>query len=214
MNEKYQVIVDALGELEEDAFLDSIKDTLASDSSAEVAEQIVNACALGMEKVGEYFEEGEYFVGDLIYAADILQNGFELVNPYLSGDNSKKLGTMVIGSAPGDLHDIGKNIFKSMMEAAGFIVHDLGVDVAPEKFVEKVAEIKPNIVGISGLLTLSLDSMGDVISALKDAGVRDGVKIMIGGNPVTEAVMTRVGADAYSTNASTGVKQCKEWMVQ
>jgi dimethylamine corrinoid protein len=88
----------------------------------------------------------------------------------------------------------------------------LGVDVAPETFVEKVKEHKPNIVGISGLLTLSLDTMGDVIKALKDAGVRDGVKIMIGGNPVTEAVMNRVGADAYSTNASTGVKQCKEWV--
>ena len=100
-----------------------------------------------------------------------------------------------------------------MAEAAGFEVFDLGVDVAPEKFVEKVKEVNADIVGISGLLTLSLDTMGDVINALKEAGIRDNVKVMIGGNPVTEAVMLRVGADAYSTNASTGVKQCKEWVM-
>ena len=139
MKGKYQVIADALGELEEEEFLDSIKELLEADPSAENAEQIVNACALGMEKVGEYFEQDEYFVGELIYAADILQNGFELLNPYLSDEEaSKKLGTMVIGTAPGDLHDIGKNIFRSMMEAAGFAVHDLGVDVKPEIFVEKL----------------------------------------------------------------------------
>ena len=213
MKEKYQVIADALGELEEEEFLDSIKELLEADPSAENAEQIVNACALGMEKVGEYFEQDEYFVGELIYAADILQNGFELLNPYLSDEEaSKKLGTMVIGTATGDLHDIGKNIFRSMMEAAGFAVHDLGVDVKPEVFVEKVKEVKPNIVGISGLLTLSLDTMGDVINALKEAGLRDDIKVIIGGNPVTEAAMNRVGADAFSTNASTGVKQCKEWV--
>ncbi len=214
MNEKYQLIATALGELDEDAFLEGVNAVIESSPSQEEAEQVVRACADGMAKVGDYFEEGEYFVGDLIYAADILQNGFDLLKPYLSSDNTNSLGTIVLGSAPGDLHDIGKNIFKSMVEAAGFTVYDLGVDVAPEKYVEKVKEIKPDIVGISGLLTLSLDTMGQVIEALKAAGVRDGLKIMIGGNPVTEAVMNRVGADAYSTNASTGVKQCKEWMVK
>ena len=166
-----------------------------------------------MEKVGDYFEEGEYFVGDLIYAADILQCGMQTLKPCLGADGGTKIGRMVIGTAPGDLHDIGKNIFGSMMEAAGFEVYDLGVDVAPEKFVEKVKEVKPNIVGISGLLTLSLDTMGDVVKALKEAGLRDSVKVLIGGNPVSEAVQLRVGADAHSTNASTGVKQCKEWVV-
>ena len=213
MTEKYQYIIDALGELDEDTLIKGIEEAVAQNLSTEEAQEIVNACAKGMEKVGDYFEEGEYFVGDLIYAADILQCGMQKLKPCLGADGGAKIGKMVIGSAPGDLHDIGKNIFSSMMEAAGFEVFDLGVDVAPEKFVEKVQEVKPNIVGISGLLTLSLDTMGDVIKALKEAGLRDGVKVLIGGNPVSEAVQLRVGADAHSTNAATGVKQCKEWVV-
>lgn len=213
MSEKYQHITVALGELDEDALVKGIEEAVQGNLSAEEAQQIVNACALGMEKVGDYFEEGEYFVGDLIYAADILNCGMELLKPCIGADGANTIGKLVIGSAPGDLHDIGKNIFISMMEAAGFEVFDLGVDVAPEKFVEKVKEVKPDIVGISGLLTLSLDTMGDVVNALKEAGLRDSVKVMIGGNPVSEAVQLRVGADAHSNNAATGVKQCKEWVV-
>lgn len=213
MAEKYRHIADALAELDEDALLKGIEEAAAQNINAEEAQEIVNACARGMEKVGDYFEEGEYFVGDLIYAAEILKCGMEKLKPCLGDGGGAKIGKMVIGSAPGDLHDIGKNIFSSMMEAAGFEIYDLGVDVAPEKFVEKVKEVKPDIVGISGLLTLSLDTMGDVINALKQAGLRDNVKVMIGGNPVSEAVRAKVGADAYSTNAATGVKQCKEWVV-
>lgn len=213
MDERYQLVADALGELDEDAFNAAIQGIVDSNPSKEEADEVINAFSVGMEKVGDYFEEGEYFVGDLIYAADILYNGIDAIEPFTSGDGSNKIGSMVIGSSPGDLHDIGKNIFKSMAEAGGFDVYDLGVDVKPEIFVEKVKEVKPDVVGISGLLTLSLDTMGDVINALKEAGVRDDLKIMIGGNPVSEAVMLRVGADAWSTNASTGVKQLKEWVV-
>ena len=137
----------------------------------------------------------------------------EKLKPCIGAEGSAKIGKLVIGSAPGDLHDIGKNIFISMMEAAGFEIYDLGVDVAPQKFADKVKEVKPEIVGISGLLTLSLETMGDVINALKEADLRESVKVMIGGNPVSEAVKLRVGADAHSTNAATGVKQCKEWVV-
>ncbi|QOX63732.1 cobalamin-binding protein [Anoxybacterium hadale] len=213
MSAKYQHITDALAQLEEEALVQALKDAVEAGPSAEEAQDIVNACTMGMEKVGDLFEEGEYFVGDLIYAADILKDGMEILAPCIGAGGVSKLGKLVIGSAPGDLHDIGKNIFIAMMEAAGFEVHDLGIDVAPEKFVEKVKEVQPDIVGISGLLTLSLDTMGDVINALKQAGLRDGVKVMIGGNPVSEAVQKRVGADAHSTNAATGVKQCKEWVV-
>ncbi len=213
MDEKYQVIADALGELDEDGFLGAVSTITETCSNSKEAELVVKACAAGMEKVGDYFEEGEYFVGDLIYAADILKCGMDLLKPCLGAEGASKIGKMVIGSAPGDLHDIGKNIFISMMEAAGFEVIDLGVDVAPEQFVAKVQEVNPDIVGISGLLTLSLDTMGEVIAALEQAGVRNNVKVLIGGNPVSEAVMKRVGADAFSTNAATGVKQCKEWVV-
>lgn len=213
MTAKYQHITEALGQLDEDAVMKGLEEAVAACPGSEEAQELVNACTLGMEKVGDFFEEGEYFVGDLLYAADILKSGMEILAPCIGAGGVSKLGKLVVGSAPGDLHDIGKNIFISMMEAAGFEVFDLGIDVAPEKFVEKVREVKPDIVGISGLLTLSLDAMGDVINALKDAGLRDSVKVMIGGNPVSEAVQKRVGADAHSTNAATGVKQCKEWVV-
>ena len=210
MENKFELIANALGELDEEQFMEELNALIKADPTEDTANEAVKACAKGMEIVGNYFEEEEYFVGDLIFAADILTNGFDLLAPYLATDGGDKIGKIVLGSAPGDLHDIGKNIFMKMAEAAGFEVFDLGVDVAPEKFVEKVKEVNADIVGISGLLTLSLDTMGDVINALKEAGIRDNVKVMIGGNPVTEAVMLRVGADAYSTNASTGVKQCKE----
>jgi len=213
MSEKFQHITNALAELDEDALINGIEKAVEMQPGTEEAQEIVNACALGMEKVGDYFEEGEYFVGDLIYAADILNCGMEKLKPCIGAEGSAKIGKLVIGSAPGDLHDIGKNIFISMMEAAGFEIYDLGVDVAPQKFVDKVKEVKPEIVGISGLLTLSLETMGDVINALKEANLRESVKVMIGGNPVSEAVKLRVGADAHSTNAATGVKQCKEWVV-
>ncbi len=213
MTERYQHITNALAELDEDVFIKGIEEAVEKQPGPEEAQEIVNACAKGMEKVGDYFEEGEYFVGDLIYAADILKCGMDILKPCIGAEGSAKIGKLVVGSAPGDLHDIGKNIFISMMEAAGFDVYDLGVDVAPEKFVEKVKEVKADIVGISGLLTLSLETMGDVVNALNEAGLRDDVKVMIGGNPVSEAVQKKVGADAHSTNAATGVKQCKEWVV-
>lgn len=212
MDEKLLKISDYLAELEEDDFIELIKEVLAEDSSTEAAQEIMKACALGMEKVGQLFEESEYFVGDLVYAGFVLEKGLEILNPYLGSEGGKKIGKLVIGTAHGDLHDIGKNIFKSMVEAAGFEIFDLGVDVSPEKFVEKVKEVKPDIVGISGLLTLALDTMGDIIKAFEEAGVRDDIKVIIGGNPVSEAVCQRVGADMHSNNAATAVKQCKEWM--
>ena len=213
MSTPYEKIANALAELDEDTFMSEIQKFVDGKPTTEDADEVVKACALGMEKVGDLFEEEEYFVGDLVYAAAVLTSGLDLVAPLLADSEATKLGTMVIGSAPGDLHDIGKNIFKSMAAAAGFEIYDLGVNVAPEAFAAKAKEVKADIVGISGLLTLSLDSMGDVIKALEAAGVRKGLKVMIGGNPVTEAVCKRIGADAFSTNASTGLKQCKEWMV-
>ncbi len=212
MSDLTAALAEALGNLEEDAFNEALDEIVANNPNSDEAQAVVDACAKGMETVGNYYEEGEYFVGDLIYAADILQGGFEKLAPFLTAEDAPKTGVLVLGSAPGDLHDIGKNIFKSMAEAAGFQVVDLGVDVPAETFAEKVKETNADIVGISGLLTLSLDTMGDVVKACQDAGVRDNVKILIGGNPVTDAVANRIGADAASNNASVAVKLCKEWM--
>ena len=120
--------------------------------------------------------------------------------------------TILLWSVAGDLHDIGKNIFKNMAEAAGFEVYDLGIDQPAAAFVEKTRELEPDIVGMSGVLTLAIDSMKETVEALKAAGLRDQVKVIIGGNPVTREACERVGADAYTVNAAEGVKICQEWV--
>ena len=112
----------------------------------------------------------------------------------------------------GDLHDIGKNIFRSMAEAAGFEVHDIGIDQPAEAFVNKVKEVNPEIVGMSGVLTLALESMKDTVDAFKAAGIRDNIKVIIGGNPVTKEACEQIGADAFTTNAAEGVKICQSWV--
>ncbi|WP_461570318.1 cobalamin B12-binding domain-containing protein, partial [Thermincola ferriacetica] len=126
--------------------------------------------------------------------------------------SNTKIGKIVLGTVEGDLHDIGKNIFASMAEAAGFEVYDLGIDVPAGKFVEKIKEIKPQILGMSGVLTLALDAMKNTVDALQAAGLRDDIKIIIGGNPVTEDACKQIGADAFTTNAAEGVKICQEWV--
>lgn len=201
-----------VGDLEEDAMISMLNDFVASNPSAAQGQEVINACQAGMGIVGERFEKSEYFVGDLIFAGELLTEAVEILKPVIGGDNSKTIGTIVLGTVLGDLHDIGKNIFKSMAEAAGFKVYDLGIDVPPSAFVEKVKEVKPEIVGMSGLLTIAIDSMKDTIEALKAAGLRDKVKITIGGNIATKEISEYVGSDGYSDNASIGVKICKSFV--
>ncbi len=199
-----------LGELEEEEVLKKIDDFLKTNPSSEETQEIINACCKGMEIVGDRFEEGEYFVGDLIFAGEVLQGAIDKLKPVLAqGEGEKKIGTMVLGTVYGDLHDIGKNIFKSMIEAAGFEVHDLGIDVSAEKFIDKINEVKPDIVAMSGVLTLAVESMKDIIERLEKAGLRDKVKVQIGGAPINKDVFVYVGADAYSLNAAEGVKVAK-----
>ncbi len=134
------------------------------------------------------------------------------MKPVLGSGSDAKVGTILVGTVSGDLHDIGKNIFKSMSEAAGFEVYDLGVDQLASTFVEKVKELKPDIVGLSGILTLALDSMKVTVDSLKEAGLRDSVKIIIGGNPVNRETCLKIGADTFTTNAAEGVKICQGWV--
>lgn len=201
-------LAELLGDLDEEAVLEEIDGIVAAngDGLAAVAE-----LQKGMDKVGELFENGEYFVGDLIFAGEILTEAIGKLKPILSAGTGDKLGAIVLGTVHGDLHDIGKNIFKNMVEIGGFEVYDIGIDQSPEAFVEKIKEVKPVIVGMSGVLTLALDSMKDTVEAIKAAGLRDGVKIIIGGNPVTKEACEQIGADAFTTNAAEGVKICKEW---
>lgn len=207
-----QVLTLAVGDLDEDTIVSMLEEFVAANPSGEQAYAVVGACQQGMAIVGELFEKNEYFVGDLIFAGELLTKSVEILKPVLGGEGTKKIGSLVVGTVQGDLHDIGKNIFVSMVEAAGFQVYDLGIDVPPSAFVDKVKEVKPQIVGMSGVLTLALDSMKNIVDALKEAGVRDDVKIMIGGNPVTEDACKQIGADAFTTNAAEGVKISQGWV--
>lgn len=205
-------LTQAVGELDEEKVLELLREFVATNPGGEEAQQVVNACQQGMVIVGNMFETNEYFVGDLIFAGELLTAAMDILKPVLVGDGSEKVGSIVLGTVEGDLHDIGKNIFKSMAEAAGFEVHDLGIDVPASAFVEKVKEVKPQIVGMSGVLTLALDAMKKTVDALNEEKLRDGVKIIIGGNPVTEDACNQIGADQFTTNAAEGVKICQGWV--
>ncbi|UWG98018.1 cobalamin-dependent protein [Dehalobacter sp. DCM] len=207
-----KILTDAVGDLDEDALMNMLNNFVASHPSPEEGQAVVAACQLGMAKVGDLFESGEYFVGDLIFAGELLTQSIEILKPVIGGGNTAKVGKIVVGTVEGDLHDIGKNIFRSMCEAAGFEVIDLGIDQSPSAFVQKVKEVRPDVVGMSGVLTLALDSMKKTVEDLTTAGVRDSVKIIIGGNPVTQEACKQIGADAFTTNAAEGVKICQAWV--
>jgi Predicted cobalamin binding protein len=162
-----------------------------------------------MAEVGTLFDNNEYFVPELLIAARAMQEGMKILNPLLKASGIEKLGRVVIGTVKGDLHDIGKNLVASMLEGGGFEVIDLGVDVAPERFVEAAKEKPGTIVGLSALLTTTMPNMLATISALEKEGVRDQVRVIIGGAPVTQAYANEIGADGYSENANGAVALAK-----
>ncbi len=205
------VLTQSVGELDEDKVKGLLTSFVESGPTEEEAQKAVSACQKGMGMVGDLFEKGEYFVGDLIFAGALLTDAIEILKPVIGTGSSGTAGTIVLGTVHGDMHDIGKNIFRSMAEAAGFVVHDIGIDQGVDSFVNKVREVKPEVLGMSGVLTLSIESMKETIEGLKTAGLRDSVRIIIGGNPVTEEVCRYVGADAFTTNAAEGVKICQKW---
>lgn len=207
-----QALTQAIGDLDEQKVLQFTNDFVESKPSEEEAQEAVSACQKGMTVVGDLYEKNEYFVGDLVFAGELLTSALNILKPLIMGGNSPNIGSIVLCTVKGDLHDIGKNIFKSMTEAAGFIVYDLGIDQSPSAIVEKTKEVEPLIIGMSGILTLSLDSMQKTVDLLKAEGLRDKVKIIIGGNPVTEEASKQIGADAFTTNAAEGVKICQGWV--
>ena len=201
-----------VGDLDEGTVNKMLDEFLATNPSEEDARKVVDACQQGMEIVGGYFEKGEYFVGDLIFAGELLTSIIQKLKPILGSNTEGERGVIVLGTVVGDIHDIGKNIFKGMAEAAGFKVVDIGIDKSPEAFVEAVKQNKPKIVGLSGVLTLAIDSMKRTIETLKAAGLRDSVKIIIGGNAVNPEACSFAGADAWSKNAAEAVKTCGAWV--
>jgi methanogenic corrinoid protein MtbC1 len=163
--------------------------------------------------IGDRFSAGEYFISELVYSGVIMTRISELVKPVLSkAPDFERRGKVVIGTVAGDIHDIGKNIVIFMLDSHGFEVHDLGVDVPIERFVEAVREVKPQVVGLSGFLTLTYDVMKETIEAIKEAGLRDQVRIMIGGGQMDDRIKDYVGADAYGPDAMAAVSLAKGWV--
>ena len=174
-------------------------------AGADPMDLITNYMVPAMDKVGQNFECEEYFVPELLLSARAMKGSLELLRPLLAAQGSQPTGRVVIGTVKGDLHDIGKNLVGSMLEGGGFEVVDLGADVSPEKFIEAVKASNANIVCLSALLTVTMPAMRTTIQALKDAGVREQVKVMVGGAPVTPQFADEIGADGYSDNASAAV---------
>jgi len=205
----YSKLKAAMGELDDEIVIEMINEVV--DSGGGDAAQAMTACQDGMELVGNLFEKGEYFVGDLIFAGELMSQAMELLHSSLASDSFENLGKMILCTVQGDIHDIGKNIVKAIMGANGFEVIDLGVDVSPAKIVDATRENSIKIIGLSGILTLAVDSMKATVDALREAGIRDDVRIIIGGNPITEEVCRLVGADAWSVNPQEGVEICRGW---
>jgi len=176
---------------------------------------ILDGCGEAMKIVGDNYEQGKYFLAELMMAGKILEKISELLKPKMaeiSSANAAALGKVVIGTVKDDIHDIGKDILAFMLDVNGFEVHDLGIDVPAETFVSKVKEVNPDIVALSGLLTLIFDQMKATVSALVEAGLRGKVKVMIGGCSMDDDIVGYIGADAYRPDAVAGVKLAKEWV--
>lgn len=177
-------------------------------------QQIIESYMIkGMEEIGDAFQQGKAFVPNLLMAARAMKGALEILKPLLKSGDAVSAGTVLIGTVKGDLHDIGKNLVASMLEGCGFEVINLGVDVSAEKFVAALKEHKANIICMSALLTTTMTYMGEVIEALKSEGLRDQVKVMVGGAPINDEFAQKIGADGYSSNANAAVAVARELMI-
>jgi len=204
-------LIQAVIELEEDKSYTLVEKVLDEGVNPK---EIIDILRKGVEIVGEKFNKKEYFLTELVMAGEIFQQSAKILEVAMKEEakSSESLGVVVIGTVKGDVHDIGKNIFVTLLQAAGYEVHDLGVNITSETFVNKIKETNADVVGYSGLLTVALDSMKETTEALKSAGLREKVKIIIGGLPVDEMWMKEAGADAYTDNAFKGVKIVTNWL--
>lgn len=209
MNMDFVKLREAMGDLEEDTVIEIINEVMADGGSE--AFEAMKACQEGMNIVGDRFATQEYFVSDLIFAGELMSSAMDILRPALKKDAGEGLGKLILCTVEGDLHDIGKNIVRSMLEASGFTVLDLGIDVKPEKIIKTAKEENISIIALSGVLTLAIDAMKRTIDAFEDAGMRGDVKIIIGGAPVNGDVFRVVGADAWAINPNDTIKTCREW---
>lgn len=201
---------DSVAALDSENVKKIIKEAL--DNDIDPSEIIMNGISRGSEIVGEKFEKSEYFLSELVAAGEITKEALEILKPYIDSEKVTPRGKIVIGTVEGDVHDIGKNIVIMFLQSRGFQVIDLGVDVPKESFIEAIKEHNPQILGMSALMTITAQTMGEVIIMLKEIGLREKVKIIIGGTPTTPEFGKHIGADYQTTGALEGVKKCLEWV--
>jgi 5-methyltetrahydrofolate--homocysteine methyltransferase len=213
MGDRDQALVEAMSTMQEEdalalatAMLDEGVDPL----------HVLSQCKQAMDIVGAKFEENVYFIPELVMAGEILAQITALAKPLIKEgqgeEEEKKLGKVLIGTVHGDVHDIGKNIVTFMLDVNGFEVIDLGIDVSPQKFIDAIKESGTTVVGLSGFLTLAFDAMKDTVAAIDEAGLRDQVKIIVGGGQVNDRIRDYTGADAYGASATEAVARCKDWL--
>ncbi len=213
MTDQEKRLVEWLSDMNEDAAFALAKKMLLEDGANPI--RVLELCRNAMDIVGKRFEKGEYFLPELVLAGEMLENIGAIAKPLIKqgpGGEPKKHAKVLIGTVHGDLHDIGKNIVTFMLDINGFEVKDIGVDVPVKTFIDEISGYKPDVVGLSGFLTLAFDSMKETIEAIQDAGLRNKLKIMIGGGQVDETVRTYTRADAFGTNAIDAVSLCRNWM--
>ena len=203
----FEKLSQVVGELDEESMIEILNQVMA-DGGSQAAEAMA-ACQKGMDIVGDYFQSGEYFISDLDFAGELMTEAVGILKDALAKESGENTGKMILCTVEGDLHDIGKNIVRAMLEANGFDVIDLGIDTPPEKVVETAKENDIHIVALSGVLTLAIKGMKRTIDALHNASLD--VKVIVGGCPVNENVCKEVGADAWAYNPQDTVRICQEW---
>ena len=208
-----QQLVDWLADMNEDEALALAKKMLLVQGISPL--RVLELCRNAMDIVGKRFEEGEYFLPELVLAGEMLDTIGAIAKPLIKqgdGEQVKKLGKVLIGTVHGDLHDIGKNIVSFMLDINGFEVKDIGIDVPVKDFIAEINAWQPDVVGLSGFLTLAFESMKETIAAFESEGMRGNFKVMIGGGQIDETVRAYTGADAFGVNAVEAVNLCKHWM--
>ncbi|MEJ2549856.1 MAG: cobalamin-dependent protein [Anaerolineales bacterium] len=202
-------LVNAIADMKEDEALSLVREMVEDGTDPKA---ILDAAREAMDIVGERYEKGTYFLPELMLAGEMMTEITEVIKPELAKmPAGEKIGKVLIGTVAGDIHDIGKNIVTFMLDVNGFDVLDLGVDVPAKKFVDAIKEFKPQVVALSGFLTLAFDAMKDTVAAIESAGLRNNVHIMVGGGQVNEEISKYAGADAYGDNAMAGVNLAKKW---
>ncbi|HEY8908173.1 MAG TPA: cobalamin-dependent protein [Rhodoferax sp.] len=213
MTTQEQQLVEWLADMNEDDAL-ALSNKMLFEEGADPL-RVLELCRAAMDIVGKRFEEGEYFLPELVLAGEMLDTIGKVAKPLIKtapGEEAKKHGKVLIGTVHGDLHDIGKNIVTFMLDINGFEVKDIGIDVPIKTFIKEINEYQPDVVGLSGFLTLAFDSMKETIAAFEAEGMRNKFKIMIGGGQIDDTVRGYTGADAFGVNAVEAVHLCKNWM--